>query len=232
MRAQTEAIANYNHCHALTIEYFEVLRHFQVSQEMSAVQECLFVPFEIATFTDQKALRWQSVLQGMTVRYGGADVALRPLFEAQARVSSNWDDADLPAARFADDAVSSVTGEFWVTLTIPQPSDKDDHSYDDSAWAPFQSLLAQPRNDVWSRYLGVALPEQRPGIFNNRIAPAMARRLIDHLTVDVSPDDGASWSRCWCPSAAPGRSRGSPVRRSPGCGSAWTPGSPSPARSS
>src|SRR5262249_28900131 len=37
VRAQTEVIANYNHCHALTIEYFEVLRHLQVSQEIAHV---------------------------------------------------------------------------------------------------------------------------------------------------------------------------------------------------
>jgi papain like cysteine protease AvrRpt2 len=195
VRAQTEAIANYNHCHALTIEYFEVLRHFQVSQEMAAVQECLFVPFEIAPFTAQKALRWEQVLKNLSVVYGSSTVALRPLFEAQARVSSNWADADLPVGRFADDAVSAVSGEFWMTLNIPQPADNDDDSYNAGNWAPYQSLLTAPATvkDVYDRYLHIAMPEQRAAIFNDRVAPPLARKLIDNLTIDISPDEGASW---------------------------------------
>ncbi len=62
-RAQTEVIANYNHCHSLTIQYFEVLRHLQVTQELAAVQECLFVPFSISPFTADKALRWRRPLE-------------------------------------------------------------------------------------------------------------------------------------------------------------------------
>jgi hypothetical protein len=56
VRAQTEVIANYNHCHALTIEYFEVLRHLQVTQEIAQVRECLFIPLLIISFSIDKAL--------------------------------------------------------------------------------------------------------------------------------------------------------------------------------
>ena len=63
VRAQTEAIANYNHCHALTIEYFEVLRHLQVSQEVAHVQECLFIPLKITPFNVDKALAYRLPLQ-------------------------------------------------------------------------------------------------------------------------------------------------------------------------
>ena len=63
VRAQTEVVANYNHCHSLTVEYFEVLRHLQVTQELAAVQECLFVPFSISPFTADKALRWRDQLR-------------------------------------------------------------------------------------------------------------------------------------------------------------------------
>ncbi len=64
VRVQTDVVANHNHCHALTIEYFEVLRHFQVSQELAHVQECLFVPFELTPFTAPKALRHRDALLG------------------------------------------------------------------------------------------------------------------------------------------------------------------------
>ncbi len=194
VQAQTEAIANYNHCHALTIEYFEVLRHFQVSQELAAVRECLFVPFEIAPFTDQKALRWRRVLQDRRVYFGGSVVNLRSKFDALARVSENWANADTPAQRYADDWVRSISGEFWVQLSIPKPNDNADDTYNDAAWVPYQDLLSEPRHGVWDRYLGNTLAADRAYIWNTRIAPAIARRLIDHLTVEVSADDGATFT--------------------------------------
>ena len=40
----------------------EVLRHLQVTQELAAVQECLFVPFAITPFTPDKVLRWRRPL--------------------------------------------------------------------------------------------------------------------------------------------------------------------------
>ena len=59
MRVTTEVVHNHNHCHAMTIEYFEVLRHFQISQELVDVQECLFVPLLMGSFDSAKALRWR-----------------------------------------------------------------------------------------------------------------------------------------------------------------------------
>ena len=37
-RVTTEVVANHNHCHALTMQYFEVLRHLKVVHELSDVQ--------------------------------------------------------------------------------------------------------------------------------------------------------------------------------------------------
>ena len=98
-RAQTEAIANNNHCHALTIEYFEVLRHFQVSQELAQVQECLFVPFAITPFNEQKALRWRQVLQGMTIYYGGSVMELRAELRCARAHERQLDARRLPRRR-------------------------------------------------------------------------------------------------------------------------------------
>ena len=38
MRATTESVANHNHCHAITVQYFEVLRHLRVTHELVDVQ--------------------------------------------------------------------------------------------------------------------------------------------------------------------------------------------------
>ncbi|MFL6388958.1 MAG: papain-like cysteine protease family protein [Terriglobales bacterium] len=190
VRAQTEAIANNNHCHALTIEYFEVLRHFQVSQEIAQVQECLFVPFAITLFNDQKALRWRHVLQDMTIYHGGSVMALRSYFDALDRKVDNWAHVDYPVARYADDVLRDLSGELWLTMSIPRPADTiPDNLYDKNTWTPYAALLGvttEPEvHDIWNRYMGVALPQDRPAVWNSRLAPAIARRLADNITVDL-----------------------------------------------
>jgi hypothetical protein len=62
VRATTEVVANHNHCHALTIQYFEVLRHFKVTHELANVQECLFVPLPLSEFNRKKVLRLRETL--------------------------------------------------------------------------------------------------------------------------------------------------------------------------
>lgn len=46
----TKVIANHNHCHALTVQYWEVLRHYSVSSQVDDIQLVCFVPLEIVQF--------------------------------------------------------------------------------------------------------------------------------------------------------------------------------------
>ena len=46
----TKVIANHNHCHALTMQYWEVLRHFSVETQIDDVQLVCFVPLDIIQF--------------------------------------------------------------------------------------------------------------------------------------------------------------------------------------
>ena len=38
-QVQTRRVANHNHCHALTIQYYEVLRHFRINTEFVRLAE-------------------------------------------------------------------------------------------------------------------------------------------------------------------------------------------------
>jgi hypothetical protein len=115
-RVTTEAVANHNHCHALTIQYFEVLRHLQVLHSLVDVRECLFVPLPIAPFDLPKALRWRQSLEAYLQRRD-----LENAFEASRRVQTNWSEVDYPVKRYADEQVTSISGEFEVTILIPLP---------------------------------------------------------------------------------------------------------------
>ena len=116
VRATTEVIANHNHCHALTIQYFEVLRHLKVTHELADVQECLFVPLPMTNFDRAKVLRWRQNLQTYLQRpeLGGA-------FDAARRVETNWSEVDYPTNRYADENILSISGELQLTLFIPLP---------------------------------------------------------------------------------------------------------------
>jgi hypothetical protein len=110
----TEAIANHNHCHALTMEYFEVLRHFQVTQELADVQECLLVPLLMAPFDDRKALRWRDILTAYLRK-----PELAPGFDAIDRIQSNYADADVPTGTFAHEALLDLAGAMQIVVRVP-----------------------------------------------------------------------------------------------------------------
>lgn len=116
VRATTEVVANNNHCHALTIQYFEVLRHLKVTHELAGVQECLFVPFPMSWFDRDKALRWRQSLQLYIQRRD-----LRPAFDSVRRVETNWNEVSFPKRRYADELVSAIIGELRLTVIIPLP---------------------------------------------------------------------------------------------------------------
>ena len=187
VRAQTEAVANYNHCHALTVEYFEVLRHLQVSQELAGVQECLFIPFSIAPFTTEKALRWREPLEPAVSRRD-----LAGAFDSLDRVRSNWVGADYPVGRYADEVLIDLDGELTVRITLPRPADGEDDEFVEGNWAGYVDLLWDTPENIWKRYLGVALEADRDAIWDARIAPGIAQRLLETLTAALVDAGGST----------------------------------------
>jgi hypothetical protein len=187
VQAQTEVVANYNHCHALTVEYFEVLRHLQVSQELAHVQECLFIPFAMSPFTTAKTLRWREPLQRATRRR-----SLRRAYDALERVSNNWEDADYPTGRYADEVLVHLDAELRMRMRLSRPADDDNDDFVSSAWDPFEDLLWDTPQNIWERYMGVALPEDRDYIWDTRIAPGVAQRIVETISLELIEDGGAT----------------------------------------
>lgn len=182
VRAQTDVVVNYAHCHAMTVEYFEVLRHFHVRQELAHVQECLFIPLAITPFSLSKALRWREPLRHSLLR---AD--LRGGFDAIERVSSNWADVDYPIGRYADELVRHIDGELWMQMNLPRPADTNEGGYDAVAWAPWAGWLSAPPENIWNNYLGVVTRNRRDLVWNRSIAPGIAQRIINHLVLSLAP---------------------------------------------
>ncbi|MFF0110711.1 hypothetical protein [Streptomyces hirsutus] len=57
-RLSTRAVANFNHMHALTVQYYEVVQLYRTVVELARVERCLFLPMR-------------------TIRFRGTDAALR-----------------------------------------------------------------------------------------------------------------------------------------------------------
>jgi hypothetical protein len=117
VQATAESVANYNHCHAITIQYFEVLRHFTVRNRLAGVQECLFVPLQMTPFDLEKCLRWRTSLEKHLFQ-----PALRGAFDAVARVQNEkesafenyYDSIGFPRKNFAEQAIGFYSGELFM----------------------------------------------------------------------------------------------------------------------
>jgi hypothetical protein len=59
----TRLVANYNHMHALSVQYYEVVQAYRVLTRLERVDRCLFLPMKLVDFTDARLLpRIRSVL--------------------------------------------------------------------------------------------------------------------------------------------------------------------------
>ncbi len=116
VQATSESVANYNHCHALTIQYFEVLRHFAVQNRFAGAQECLFIPLQITPFDIEKCLRWRNTLEQYLVRPG-----LRKAFDAIERIQNEkestsenyYDNIGFPRKNYAEQSINFLQGELY-----------------------------------------------------------------------------------------------------------------------
>lgn len=135
----TEAVANHNHCHALTMMYFEVLRHYAVYQELASVEECVFVPLLMTNFTNENIYKWKDVLASHLLPVN-SNTYLQPLgvylikyrhpllkaFDAIERIQTNYTQVDYPLGRYADERMTEISGKINLRVNIPRPKTRFD----------------------------------------------------------------------------------------------------------
>jgi hypothetical protein len=189
--ATTEVVANHNHCHALTIQYFEVLRHLKLVHELADVQDCLFVPMPMTEFDLSKVLRWRQPLQTYLQRR-----ELSGGFDAARRVETAWTEVDVPLDRYADEVVTSIAGELMITVIIPLPPflDRPKPTSDPAETAKAMSEAVNPT----SGFLGVLLAigtggaSLATGLATRAaidVTSAGARALTDQLAAEPTPQE-------------------------------------------
>lgn len=191
LRAESEVVANYNRCHAITIAYFEVLRHFLISHELADVQECLFVPFPIRMFDRGKALRWREVLSRFLKKrslVGG--------FEAIERIADDWVGWDFPVARYSEEAPTVLEGELRISFILPRPRDGKDGEFQLAEWEQYRDVLSFFSRDLFGQLIENAVAENksqtaaRDEAFRREVAPQIATNLVNRLRFAYVGTDG------------------------------------------
>lgn len=174
----SETLRNVNYCHALSVIYYEILRHLRVDTAFAGVRECLFVPFSVTPFDIDKALKWRDRL-----RHGMIDTSLRWALDRLDEVASAWADSDIPPGRRMHHPVNYVSGSVYIQLSVDRPREQgEDETQEDylTVWTPFaQIMMVSPRRVIAD--LKAAAEQARDLIFQRQTAPAMAARWADHL---------------------------------------------------
>jgi len=60
--ASSRILANYNHMHALTVQYYEVIEIYRTTVKLQQAERCLFIPMKLISFTDAIIERYRGVL--------------------------------------------------------------------------------------------------------------------------------------------------------------------------
>lgn len=132
--ATTEVVANHNHCHPLTMLYFEVLRHYAIYQDLINVEECVFVPLLMTNFTADNIYKWRDVLARYLLPVH-ANTYLQPFsfinrgrahpllkgFDAIDRIKTNYANVDFPATTYDDEVIRFIKGDIYLRTNLQRP---------------------------------------------------------------------------------------------------------------
>jgi hypothetical protein len=80
----TRVVTNYNHMHALSMQYYEVVQIYRVEVGISDVEKCIFIPMKLVDFTQSMIDKYRLVLarsaldrnayELLTTRYGVVEI--------------------------------------------------------------------------------------------------------------------------------------------------------------
>jgi hypothetical protein len=173
-RAMTETVANRNACHAVTIQYFEVLRHFKISYQLAQVRECLFIPLPVAQFDGPMALRWRSILEKFVPTQELADS-----FAACHRLVHTA--TDYASGRECDQLIEALSGEAVFSFNFPMPTVyRTAVAFQSMAEYPMLDLLAPEMTPMWGKS-----EAERVIFFQQVVVPMLLRTIIDGLELGI-----------------------------------------------
>lgn len=120
--AKTRVVVNHNHSHALTILYYEVLRHYRLLTRPSGIKPVLFVKHTTPAFEYDMIIRFRGAIET-----GLLDAGLRTCVDVVAKracLQLNLDRAKKRLAEQGDPLADLTVGQLVVTFdtgVVPDP---------------------------------------------------------------------------------------------------------------
>lgn len=182
----SETVANYNHCHSMTMQYFEVLRHFKVYQKLVGVQECLFVPLEMKPFDIYKADRWSDILSRSVYL-----PQYRKGFAAIKRYLDNWEHANFPNGKYCEEQILNLKGDITLSFRLGCPANSSTDEFVASNW--LWSSLLMPYTSAsafYNRYK--AQQSALDDYFASEYGMKIAQEFVNKLKLYAVDKDGRS----------------------------------------
>lgn len=144
-KLSTRVVTNYNHMHALTVLYFEVVQVYRVVLELARATAALFLPLKLITFNENVVRRYRSVIAAAGLTAEVRTLALtrtNQLAIAAPRRTGGWN------PRFLS--------ELKQTLGSPVANQNDSLAY-----LPLQELkliqVGSSDQDFYDHFAGVAV---------------------------------------------------------------------------
>lgn len=98
-QVSTRIVANYNHMHALTIQYYEVVQVYRVVAEVQTAERVLFLPIALADFSSDDMIEaYRGVLARAALTARARDLLLDPTSTVEIRPAKSFHSALLDAA--------------------------------------------------------------------------------------------------------------------------------------
>lgn len=152
-QVSTRIVANYNHMHALTVQYYEVVQVYRLSTKVHRAERCLFIPVDPIDFSAADAMDYVEKYRGALV-VGALTRRARELLLDTATAVTLTPKVPIRVAQFRPDlmrtvAAAGLTRESVMANAAAQPVTGNATALKAGTLASAPSLPAAALTRVW-----------------------------------------------------------------------------------
>jgi hypothetical protein len=127
----TRVVTNYNHMHALSIQYYEVVQIYRVEAGISDVEKCIFIPMKLIDFSQAMIDKYRLVLAQSALNRHAYDLLTKlygvvEMIPQTPRITPNFLVAKLAATQVAKAVLrENLFSLVMETAAVPKPPAAD-----------------------------------------------------------------------------------------------------------
>ncbi|MEW2275613.1 hypothetical protein [Streptomyces griseofuscus] len=156
----TRVVTNYNHMHAMSVQYYEVVQVYDVTTRPTKLERCLFIPLKELTFTHTSLQRYKEVLASVAPVDWAAKIRAANPFDTTVRKLDACAAPEVPDRQEFDaveltDIAASAMGVYGVRKADGSPVKFDPAT---QQWKPLPTTglgggltrIAPGKTTVWA----------------------------------------------------------------------------------